>query len=44
MAQGVKDPTSSLQPLEVMLWHRFDPSPGTSACHRLGPKKKKAQQ
>ena len=35
---AVKDPVLSL------LWHRFDPCLGTSACSRHGQKKKKKEK
>ena len=39
MAGWVKEPRLSLQWLQLLLWHRFDPCPGTSACCRGGQKK-----
>ena len=38
VAQWVKDPVLSL------LWHRFSPWHGTSACHRPDQKKKKKKK
>ena len=38
VAQWVKDPALSL------LWCRFDPWPGNSACHRHGQKEKKKKK
>ena len=41
LAPQVKDPVS-LQQLELLLWHRFDPWPqGTSTCRSKAKKKKK---
>ena len=33
----VKDPALSLLWLESLMWHEFDPYPGTSTCHGSAP-------
>ena len=41
VVQRVKDPALSLQQLEQLLWHGFDPWPGNFYMPWLWPKKKK---
>ena len=41
LAQQVKDLTLSVRWLGLLLWHGFDPCPGTSTCCECGQKKRR---
>ena len=44
VVERVKDQVLSLHWPGWLLWHEFDPWPGTSTCHRPGQKKRKKKK
>lgn len=44
MVQGVKDPVLSLKGLRLLLWHHFDPWPGSIFMLQVQLKKRREEE